>query len=298
VIALVAGLLVWKATSNPSGTGDPTPTASDGTDRTVGLLRERDPVCDDWAKSFDVFSESLKQWQSLNKGIPAAKWTPEQRAIFIETGEAMARSSEQFESILPKARNVVLQELIAQAVVHLRAYVEKIPTYVDEDALTSGVAINFSNAVTYMCSAVPLAPATDRAGPNWSSTVNNPSGLVDFMEGPDPVCGDFLAVSEKQNTALKGWAETDPTVPAEQWTPKEKKLNEAVSTVLNQYLPEFRRLAEGAEGRIVGDLLATQASYTQAYADAIPTYTPEDDQLWKATIALAGGIGAACEAAK
>ncbi|MGE0219931.1 hypothetical protein [Mycolicibacterium sp.] len=293
----MAGLLVWKATSNPSGTGDPTPTASDGTDRTVGLLRERDPVCDDWERISNELSARQEKWNSLNKGIPASKWTPDHRAIFLETGEAMTQAADQFESILPKARSILLQELIAQSIVYLRGYVTKIPTYVDRDGLLSGAAGNFGNAVTYMCSAVPILPAPGASDVVWESTVSDPSTWERLMTAPDPICDEFLALTERQKTLLGGWAVTDASIPAEEWTPKQRALNDAVREVLKHNIPEFRRVAEKAKGRIVGDLLATQNAYMQAFADAIPTYVPDDNQLWSVSIALGGGVGAACKAA-
>ncbi|MCH9731921.1 MAG: hypothetical protein K0U84_19975 [Actinomycetia bacterium] len=296
VVAVVVGSLVWKGMSTRNAAGIAPPAVNDGVDRTVGLLREKDPVCDEWQKYSDDLADNQKRWAASNRGIPASKWTPEQREIFTSVGMAMTTAADQFESILPKAHNVVIQELMAQTIVYLRAYVGRIPSYVGSDGLIAGVANNFGNGVTYMCSAVPLVRAVSGFDADRPSTVPNPSAVDDFMADRDPLCDDVLALLERQETLLGGWAASDPTIPAAQWSPEQRRINNAAREVLMTDLPEFRRLAKGAEGRVIGDLLATQIAYTQAYADAISDYAPDHNQLWRTAIALAGGIGAACEA--
>lgn len=292
IVAVVLGLVVWNASDH--GSGGPS-SASDGdVDRTVGVLREKDPVCDEWGKYADELAEKEERWAGLNKGIPAAKWTPEQREIFESVGRAMSTAANRFESILPDARNVVLKELIAQTIVYLRAYVERIPSYVASDGLIAGVAGNFSNAVTYMCSAVPLVSAGD--GPRLSSWVQEPSELKDFMKVRDPVCDKFVALADRQNAALIGWAAMDSTIAAGDWTPKQRTLYDAVRKTITRNLARFREIASDAEGSVMGDLIATQNAYVKEFADAIPSYAPDDRQLWAVATSLGGGLAAACEA--
>ena len=286
-------MLVWNATAtSPGGRG--APTAEDGVDRTVGLLRVKDPVCDEWVTVSNELAAKEEKWAASNRGVPATAWSPEQREIFVSVGEAMSTAADQFESMLPKAKNVVLQELIAQTIVYLRAYVERVPNYVASDGLIAGVAGNFGTAVTYMCSAVPLVPPVGEF--DVSSSVQQPAELQAFMEFADPVCSEFVALADRQNSALIGWAATDSTIPAVQWTPKQQALFDAVRKTITRDLVQFREIANDAEGRVMGDLAATQNAYMQAFADGIPSYTPDDAQLWTVATSLGGGLVAACEA--
>lgn len=295
VIAVVIGLLVWKATSNHGPGAETTTPASDGVDRTVGLLREKDPVCDDWGKYADELAENTKQWGEIDKGIPASMWTPEQRQVVLTASEAMTAAANEFERILPQAQHVVLQELIAQAIVYWRAYVARIPDYVELDGKLAGVAANFGGAVTYMCSAIPLVPEIGGVE-EGTSIAPHPAKLNPFMTDPDPACVGFLAVFDRQDSALRGWAAGDPTVPASKWSAKEHRLNLAAREVLKRNVEEVRNIAEAAENPILADLLLTYAAYVEAYANVIPDYSPDDDQLWKTSIFLAGGLSAACKA--
>ncbi len=183
VVAMAVGLVVWKSTSS-RGSGA-TGQSEAGVDRTVGVLRERDPVCDEWLNYADELSQAAEQWTALNRGVPATKWTPEHREIYVAVGEAMTTAADQFESILPKARNVLLQELIAQTIVYLRAYVERIPEYVESDSLIAGVAAKFSNAVTDMCEIQPQLRASSSTEKTTRSSVPEPAALTPFMADKD-----------------------------------------------------------------------------------------------------------------
>lgn len=297
VIAVVAGLVVWKglATRNDADIAA-TAAADDGVDRTIGLLREKDPVCDEWIEFADALSKNEEQWAASNRGIPATKWTFEQREIFVSAGEAMATAADQFESILPKARNVVIQELMAQTIVYLRAYVERIPTYVGSDGLIAGVANNFGAAITYMCSAVPLVSRLSRGKNPVSSATGEPAALEPFMVEKDSVCAEFQALIERQSAQLSGWVAGDSMKPAVLWTPKERTLSNAAREVLTRDYGHLLELQERSGNPIMSDLLLTQAAYMEAFAGAMPTYVPDDSQLWTTVTFLGGGLNSACRA--
>lgn len=297
VMVLLIGLLVWQGPSRESGsgTGDTSRMADDGRDRTVGLLREKDSVCDDWHSAADELTARTQVWSEIDNLTPASRWSPEQKRVYADAGDAMTASSDRFESILPKARNVTIQELIAQVIVYLRKYVQEIPEYVESDRSYASIAMNFVNAVTYACSAVPLVQDMGD-DETLLSTVAQPALIEDFMSRPDQICADYVSVVELQNTVLSGWAEKDATVTASHWTEKERALNNAVREVLLKDSARVREIARNAEGRVVGDLIALQSAYMRAFADAIPTYEPDDVWLWKVSTGIGGGLGAACGA--
>lgn len=297
VVAIVVGLLVWRGPSESDnlGSGDPSRVAANGVDRTVGLVHEKDPVCDEWIRLSAELAEKEKIWSAADRGTPATMWTERQRETFADLSKAMKTAADQFESILPSARNVVLQELIAQVIVHLRIFVDKVPNYVEADKSIAGVAGNFGTATTFICTAVPLLPSRvdDNAAP---SEVADPSALTPFMKTRDSICDEFVAVLDRQDAALAGWYATDWTIPSTKWTPNQRKLSDAVREVLERDLVRFGEFAKKAKDRIVGDLLTTQNAYMEAFVDALPTYVPDDNQFWTVGSSLGGGIKAACEA--
>ncbi len=294
VVAVVLGLVVWKASGHGSGGSG---SASDGdVDRTVGLLRERDPVCDEWIAVSNELAAKEGRWAASNRGVPATAWSPEQREIFANVSEAMGSAADRYESMLPKARNVVVQELIAQTIVYLRSYIEEVPNYVEADSLIAGVAGNFGTAVTYMCSVVPLLPAARGVDKTSRSSVPNPADLTPFIADGDPACIRIIELIDRQKSQLRGWASADSTIPATEWTPTQRALNNAAREVIARDVTDLRAIAESAGSSIMADLLVTRAEYMQAFADKIPEYTADDALLWTTVSSLGGGLSAACKA--
>ncbi|MCV7366957.1 hypothetical protein CRI77_22265 [Mycolicibacterium duvalii] len=291
VVVLVVGLLVWQARS-----GDASESADAGLDRTVGLLTEKDPVCDDWIRYADELAEETQEWSAIDKTISAGRWTPEQRAVVERASEAMTSAADRFESILPKAENVVLQELITQSIVFWRKYVERLPTYVYTDSMIAGVAGNFGSATTFMCTAVPIVVAGNYTANPVTSSAEDPDELTPFIFASDDSCEGIISLLDRQNRVLRGWASGDPSVPAAEWTANERKLNEAAIPVLEADAWQAQKLAEATSNSILSDILTTYGSYLRAYTQALPDYEPDDGQLWKIATFLGGGLGAACKA--
>jgi hypothetical protein len=298
VVAVVVGLVVWRGVSGSSGDpGDdgpsPTPDAARGS---VGLLREKDPICDQWLKFGQELSDKEKQWAELDEAIPASQWTPEQLDIYSAVAQAMSTAADQYESILPMATHPVIQELGAQTIVYLRGYIERIPTYVEQDNALARVASGFDGALSFMCTAVPLTPAA--GGGDKASAAEHPAELIPFMTTKAPVCDEYRALIDRQDSQLGGWHASDPKIPAAEWTPEQRKLNTAAQEVMNRDASQVREMAGRASNAILHDLLITQAEYLQAYADAIPTYIPDEHVLWRSATLLAGGLMTVCDGAR
>ncbi|MDY6999283.1 MAG: hypothetical protein SW019_22030 [Actinomycetota bacterium] len=291
VVALVVGLLVWQARSDGASGGSGQ--AADDVDRTVGVLREKDPVCEDWWRYGDQLAADTEQWAQVDKSEAASEWTAEQREVFFAAGEAISAAANRFQEILPQARSPILQILISQSIVYWRQYLERLPNYEPVDGRYAEAGINFAGAVTFLCTAVPLVP--DQGGDERASRVANPGELVDFMPTEDVVCSEFLAMVDEQNAVLGGWASTDPTVSASQWSDRERLASSAARKVLAQDAGRARDFSDRTENDIFSDLLFTYAAYLSVFSDALPTYVPDDDHLWKAAIYLGGGLVAACE---
>ncbi len=292
VVALVVGLLVWEATSD-SAAGGSGQSADNGADRMVGLVRQEDPVCADWLEIGDELAAGTERWADLDKSTPVNEWTAEQRDVFDAAARAMRSAADEFEAILPKAKSQLLKELISQSIVYWHRYLDALSNYAATDGKLAAVASNFSGAVTFVCTAVPLVP--DQEGGERRSMVAEPAELSAFMPAKDRVCTDFLAMIDDQNAVLGGWTATDPSVPASQWSPEERLASSAATKVLTHDSSTVVGFSERTSNEIFADLLFSYAAYLKAFAAALPDYVPDDDQLWKVSIYLGGGLAAACE---
>lgn len=293
VVTLVVGLLMWQS---GSGDGPGTPVADDGVDRTVGLLTEKDPVCDDWIKYADELADETREWDAIDKTISAASWSPEQRDIVERAADAMRSAADQFESILPKANDVVLQELIAQTIVYWRAFVDRVQNYVRGDSMLAGTAGNFGSAATFMCTAVPIILGRDLASEAVPASSKTPAKLSAFIRDTEPSCSELTALMDRQDRILRGWSDGDPAKRASEWSADERRLNQAAIPVLVEDGKRAVAIAQTSTNPVLADLVQTYVAYMNAFADALPTYEPDDHQLWKVATFLGGGLGAACEA--
>lgn len=296
VIALVVGIVLWKSGSSGNA-GDSSNIAGGGGDRTVGLLREEDPVCADWLKYADELAAETAQWAEIDETIPAAKWSKEEREIYSTASEAFLAAADRFEYILPQAAHTALQELIAQTIVYWRAYVDALPNYETQDGKYAGVASNFGAAVSFMCTAAPIvALRVADVDVSPEAKASEPAELKPIMTVEDAACREFLALVDRQNAVLSGWEATDPNVPAAKWTLEQRQLNMAAADVMAGDADEARRIADSAQNLVLADLLRTYAAYVDAYVGVVPTYEADDNQIWRVATYLGGGIRSACGA--
>jgi hypothetical protein len=296
VICLVAGLVVWRAMSTSTG-GSASPSGPDAGagGHTIGLVIDEDPICGDWSKASEKMAGAEKAWTEVDDTIPASQWTPDQRRIFEDVASAMTAGANTFEQLLPRAQDPIIQELVAQTITYLRLYVDKIPSYEYKDGYLAGVANNFGSAVTSICTSAPnLASKSVQADTTQLSTTN-PSALAPFMSTPDAVCNELRAIFHHQQSLLSSWRKTDSSIPASDWSQKDRDLNKLAQEVLQLDADRTSTLIQSATGPMVKDLLFTYAQYLKAYAQIIPNYTPADQYIWSVAAYIAGGLEAACQ---
>jgi hypothetical protein len=247
VIAVVVGLVVWRASDRSDGRGSSNaPTEGQvPLGGPVGLIAEKDPICDRWVQDAQALADAEDAWGELDKSIPASKWTSEQAKTYADVGDAMRNSASRFESILPLGKYPVIQELVAQTIVYLRDFSDKIPTYVAADGLISGVAGNFGSVVTSLCAAVPaLAGADLNDITSATSTAPDPDILTRFLNGGNAPCGDYVALIERQRLLLSGWRNTDPTIPSSQWSGEVRTVNLTAQAVLSSDARKIEKLGQ------------------------------------------------------
>lgn len=294
VVALVVGLLVWQSGSGGDGSGPPSADGDSG--RTVGLLRKKDPVCDEWVRYADKFADDVDPWEEVDKTIPASKWDDDQRRVFEAAAVTIKDVADRFESISSMAKHMALRELIAQTVFNWRKYAAAIPDYKPSDGSYAGIATNFGGAVLFMCTAVPILESIKNVQGRDSKAVGDYSDFKYALDRGDPACSGFLTLIDRQKTMISGWIRTDPAISNEEWTTEQRELNMAVKAVLAGDAEYARTVASEASDPVFADLIFTYGAYLDAYVEKLAVYTPDDNQIWRVSTLLGGGIAASCGA--
>ncbi|TXH08422.1 MAG: hypothetical protein E6R04_10770 [Spirochaetes bacterium] len=113
----------------------------------------------------------------------------------------------------------------------------------------------------------------------------------------DPVCTKWSPLAADYKRRRADWETTDPQIPVERWTARDRELNIAVVPVLRSEAADMRRLADEATDLGLRAVLQYQANYEDLFADRIPTYTPSrDNPLWQAAMDMSNAANSLCSA--
>lgn len=114
---------------------------------------------------------------------------------------------------------------------------------------------------------------------------------------PDPVCAEWSRLNDDYRAKRADWVNTDPDIPAGQWSAEQRTLNMALIPVMRDQAADMRRLADKAEDPVLRTMLQMEAMYMDAYVGRLPTYTPPADQrLWVAATDFGNAVNSLCHA--
>jgi hypothetical protein len=310
VIAVTVVITVWVV-GKDSGGESPTPTNGNGSEFAsandkgpVGIITE-EPTCAAWNRIGDALSSAERGvgWRDRDVSISASAWTPEQRSQYETVGNAMHAAADQAVELAKKTPHRVMRELYEQFNAYARTFAEKVPTYHRDDGPLASATDDIATVLVSVCAAItygsaaaqePLVPA---AGSPTSVAPPDSSGSPQrFLTESTPTCGEWLPAYEKYDSDVKPWRESDPNVPASQWSPDQRSVFEAAATIMTAFADKAEELGRASGNPTFEDFAVMSAQYRRGYVRAIPTYTPADNYLATVSTSLANAIGHACMA--
>ncbi|MCV7110609.1 hypothetical protein H7I55_06465 [Mycolicibacterium setense] len=269
----------------------------------VAVITE-DPSCAAQHPVLNTWVDVAKNgWQSRDPSIPATDWTPEVRTQHEEVGQAMRSAADQLVPLVKLTPHRAMRELYEQFIAYARAYANSIPTYTPPADNLARATIAASEAIGYICAAIgygsaaargPLLPAL--SAPSEVASVGDPSDPQRFLTEPNPTCGEWAAAVTQFDEDTADWRKTDPDIPASQWSPHQRALNDEVGPVMKQYASKLGSLGEQSGNSTWRDFAALSLQYRNAYVLALPTYTAADRYLNATSSRLNGMVKAACQA--
>jgi hypothetical protein len=283
-------------------TGATTPIASAGDTAAVGVIAD-DPTCIAWT-GIDAGLQAAEQtsWSGRDPAIPASQWTPSRRDSYDSVGAAMRTAADQTAALAAQTPHRVMGELYDQTAAYLRAYVDSLPTYTavnDHLALTADAT---SSALSTICTAIADGTAAGRA--TLAAAAKPPTAApapngdpVPFLQPPtDSVCAQWHGLVAKYTAGFAAWRATDAGVPAAQWGPVQRQVNDVVAPVMMGFADDAEALAQSSTNQVFQDFATLAAQYRRAYAAALPTYVPGDATLTQTASAATLAIDEACSA--
>jgi hypothetical protein len=311
-LAVVITVLVVRPADRGSGNGDPTQQnvdsefASANDTGPVNIITE-DPTCPAWLKIARDYAMKAEQvgWATRDFAIPATVWTPEQERTYETVGRAMTDAADRAFSLAKQTPHRVMRELYGQYAAYSRLFATKIATYVSTDDDVAVESDTIGNALSHICAALSngSAPATAPllAVPKPPSDASPPQNEITadsiMLASSNAICVEWISAADRFSEDTAAWRAIDPNVPAADWTPEQRDINNRVVASMNANADTIEQLARTATNPSVEDIATLAAQYRRAYATAIPNYAPPDNLLAQAASSLVRAVTWACKAA-
>jgi hypothetical protein len=269
----------------------------------VEIITE-DPSCDAWVPVANTFAGIQKKgWTERDSSVPAARWTPEQRAQYEEVRKAALTAADQTVALVRLTPHRVMRELYEQFIAYSRAYSDAIPNYKPEDERLARVMTSTSSVLVYVCDAINARSAAARAPlvpplpkPATTTPLSAPATPTRFMLEPDPICPGWKELLEQFDEDTEAWQSLDSNIPASRWTSDQQHVIDSTIPLFNEFADRALEMAGQTTNPVLADFITFSAQYRRAYAAALPTYTPADSFLARVGTTAASTVYSACEA--
>jgi len=309
VTVVITVLVVGKDSGgeSPTPNGNTSDIASANDKGPVAIITD-DPTCDSWRRINDSVAAAEKgvSWPERDQSVPATAWTPQQRSMYETVGKAMRGAADQVVGVVRLTPHRVMRELYEQFIAYSRAFVASIPSYAanDRDRNSALAPDNLGLTLTGICSAIvtgsagPIAPlVAGAAGPTESSLPGDPADPQRFLSTTNPICAEWESALAKFSDDTVAWRAIDAAIPATDWNPDQKAINDAVIPKITALADQLERLGRGSGNPTLEDFALLSAQYWRAFRLALPSYTSSDVYLGNAGNFSAYVVKEACNAA-
>ncbi|MUL61236.1 hypothetical protein B5P44_01390 [Mycobacterium sp. CBMA 213] len=126
-----------------------------------------------------------------------------------------------------------------------------------------------------------------------SANDTGPAGVIAEDASCEPLQPIYKALYDGEQN---GWQNRNIGVPKSAWNDRDEKMFTDVGNTFRKTADATVALAKLTQHRTMRELYGQFAAYARLYADHIPTYTPNDDNLALASIASMNMLNAICQA--
>ena len=266
-------------------TDDPTCTAFVGINNSLGDIQAKG-----WGGQRDTLG-------------PASDWSAEQRSQVGAVAAAIRRAADQ---MLPLARQTphrLVRESYEQFIAYGRAYADSIPNYSPQDNELASNNISASSAIVGICNAITYGSTGRSIGIETSAppvnkpSLTNPSDPRPFLAAADAECSSWQEISGQFDSNTAHWQQRDTSVPAAEWTPAQRSLEDATRPLLTTFANDMEAVGRRSQNAIFEDFATASAIYLRAAATTGNDYVSADSWLSYTSFRLSLLVGGACSAA-
>jgi hypothetical protein len=216
----------------------------------------------------------------------------------------MRTAADQVVALAKQTPHRVMREIYEQFIAYGRAYADSLPSYEPADDLLSRVNVSFSQTISTICDAIDLGSVASRASTVQSADPpSEQPGIGDltqprrFLTASNPSCAEWIANDTTFTTDTDPWAEIDSKIPATQWTPDQRGVQERAAGTFNTFADDVEKLGRQSANAVFEDIATLAALYLRAYSNAIQTYVVADGYLVVPSLRINNAATYACKAA-
>lgn len=261
-----------------------------------------DPSCAAWtAINNSLSNDGQGLWNDRDRSVPASAWNDKQRVQFIAAAESMRNAAAQTVGLVKLTPHRVMRELYEQFIAYAHAYVVHIPKYSPADDNIAGTANSVASALGAICTAITDGSAAARGPmvpplkpPSQFPPVGSSVNPQPFLSGANPVCAQWNSALDQFGQETTAWQSINPSIPAILWTDEQRTANYAAAKVMNTFADKLGQLARDSGNFVWQDFADLSAQYRRAFAVAVATYSPPDNNLANAANYLSTTILGAC----
>ncbi|WP_210687533.1 hypothetical protein, partial [Mycolicibacterium sp. GESEQ-9] len=310
ITAVVAISLSGRGKDNEAGSGR-TATAGSGSNSEFASANDtgpitiitEDPSCAAWTPIINTMIDNSKGWADRDSSVPASTWSADLRLLYQQAGSTLRSAADQTVPLAKLTPHRVMREAYEQFIAYARAFADRIPSYTPSDNALDLTARTATNVVTRICQAITSASAAARAPlvqagdqPSQTAPVGDPANLERFLTSPNDACQEWQTAAAQFLSDIDAWRHTDSNIPVGQWTPEQRALSAQIEPVLKTSADTLAELGRRSGNAIWSDFAELAAQYRRAYAQALPTYTQADVNLYYVGLYTPGMVRGACDA--
>jgi hypothetical protein len=290
--------------TTPSTSGAPSDIASANDTGPVSIITD-EPTCQTWVGINNTMGDVQKGgWSDQRKTLgPAAEWTPDQRDEVMAVAAAMKSAADQAVAMAKRTPHRVIRELYEQFIAYSRAYASSLPNYKPADDGLASASVNASSALIGICNTITLGSssrsqaAEPAAPPTETVKPDDPADPQRFVTTSDATCDAWISRLDKFNGDTSAWGALDPAVPASQWSPERRAIEQSVQPLLTAYAADVDGAGRKSGNPIFEDFASSAALYIRTYVTVGESYTSADSWLSYVGFRFANVVSGACLAA-
>lgn len=287
--------------SGPPASGVASDIASANDTGPVSIITD-EPTC----KAFNTINNGLASivangWGDVRDNLGhVSQWTSEQRNQVEAVASAMRNAADQVVPLARQTPHRVVREIYGQFIAYGRAYADSVARYVPADNGLASANVSASGAIIGICNSIELESAGRSLAlapvepPRRVDPPSDPTDAERFITSSSTLCTEWVDRLDRFITDTPDWQSRDGSIPASDWTPERRAMEQAAIPLLITYADETTAVGRTSDNAVLEDFSTAASLYLRAYIAADDGYVSADSWLAYTGFRIANLVSAAC----